>query len=136
MLGDNMLRVFIDSSNEVDNKDVNGVNIQTFSFSNLFKKEDSLNKIKQLLLKYSNDNDSIILLCSLNSYNLVNNSLKNLLISNYKVINCSITKKGIDLIINQIIKHQDSSLDEIERRIKTIIEIHEVACYIVFNPII
>ena len=136
MLGDNMLRVFIDSSNEVDNKDVNGVNIQTFSFSNLFKKEDSLNKIKQLLLKYSNDNDSIILLCSLNSYNLVNNSLKNLPLSNYKVINCPITKKGIELIINQIIKHQDSSLDEIERRIKTIIEIHEVACYILFNPII
>jgi len=119
-----MLRVIIDSKNIASDETINGVNIQKVSLSNIVNNINRLMSFKKYLQKCLLEGDSIIIITFIDLY--FTNKEVNSKIENLKIINTTLTEKSTELIINEIIKYKDESLEYIDVKIKKLEEMLEL----------
>ena len=119
-----MLRVIIDSKNIASDETINGVNIQKVSLSNIVNNINRLMSFKKYLQKCLLEGDSIIIITFIDLYFM--NKEVNSKIENLKIINTTLTEKSTELIINEIIKYKDESLEYIDVKIKKLEEMLEL----------
>lgn len=126
-----MLRVFVDSLSESSNTEEKNLNIQVLPLKTIVSNNDALLKLIALIEHYLKNGDKVIIVTLSSKLTLSYRTLSSIFDNreNMKVINSYLPESGLSLIVKEIVKYQDESLDFIEQKVDKLIDMVSLFYY-------
>ena len=122
-----MLRIIVDSIDKIDNEFIDDVNIQYMSIETITKDSKALLKFLNYIDRYLSNGDKVIII-SLFFNKVITSTFENG--ENIRVINSLLPEKGINMLIQEILKYKNESLDFIEKKITYLVEVFDLCFYL------
>lgn len=119
-----MLRVFIESNNQIIEEKINSVNIQKFDIKSLICDKEKLKRFQKYVKKCLLEGDKILIITFIDMY--LYKQKKEFQNDNLKVVYTKLPNNSEHLILREILSYQNKSLDEIEEKIKELEKMMEL----------